>query len=48
MVNCDNCAYQSFCYAGIKDYCFCYIPVKTTNQPPNNYVSYYTNDNSAK
>lgn len=43
MVYCSKCAYQNFCYVGIKDYCQSYTPAmiayddKTTNTNDNFY-----------
>ena len=53
MVYCSKCAYQNFCYAGIKDYCPSYTPAmiayddKTTNTN-DNYATYYSISNSPK
>lgn len=53
MVYCSKCAYQNFCYVGIKDYCQRYTPAmiayddKTTNTN-DNYVTDYSISNSAK
>ena len=50
MVYCNKCAYQNFCYVGIKDYCPSYTSAmityddKTTNTN-DNYATYYSMTN---
>lgn len=50
MVYCSKCAYQNFCYVGIKDYCPTYTPAmsnygeKITNIN-DNYATYYSMTN---
>ena len=50
MVNCNNCAFQNFCYEGYKDYCLSYIPAMITYEDKisNTNVTYYSIVNSAK
>ena len=53
MVNCNNCAYQNFCYGVNKDYCPTYTPAMNTygdkiTNINNNNVTCYNISNSAK
>lgn len=53
MVNCNNCAYQSFCYGVNKEYCPRYTPSMITyddkiTNTNDNYVTYYSIGNSVK